>query len=82
MKYCLTSKVQKQINLWTLIQSFGVKFLQSFFFFTMTKEHISLIGITEVINWSLGQGRKLLISWQQVIVKSITPATLLTPVHI
>jgi hypothetical protein len=33
MKYCLTSKVQKQINLWTLIQSFGVKFLQSFFFF-------------------------------------------------
>jgi hypothetical protein len=26
MKYCLTSKVQKKRNLWTLIQSFGVKF--------------------------------------------------------
>ena len=25
MKYCLTSKVQKKRNLWTLIQSFGMK---------------------------------------------------------
>ena len=33
MKYCLTSKVQKKRNLWTLIQSFGVKFLHGRFFF-------------------------------------------------
>ena len=33
MKYCLTSKVQKLRNLWTLIQSFGVKFLYGRFFF-------------------------------------------------
>jgi hypothetical protein len=84
MKYCLTSKIQKKRNLWTLIQSFVVKFLHGGFFFKMTQGHISLIRITEVINWSLGQGRKLLISWQQmIVVKSITPAMLnLTPVHI
>ena len=36
MKYCLTSKVQKKRNLWTLIQSFDVKFLHGQVFFTMT----------------------------------------------
>ena len=36
MKYCLTSQAQKKQYVWTLIQSFGVKFLHARFFLTMT----------------------------------------------